>query len=590
LSRQAEASEPEDKRFVLVLGGILLIGLLLRIAYLVAQPESDPFFSRPAFDGAYYLGWARAIADGSSGHEGAFYLAPLYPHVLALLIKLGAGSFFVLYFLQHLLTLLTAAMIAILGRHLIGRQGSLAGAALFLLYHPVMFFASRPLGETLSIFLLFASLLLAARGTRLAFAGAGFVAGLAALSRPNLVLVPLLWAAREGSTRSWRKMALIICCTLLAILPVTLRNLALSGHPVLISSNGGLTAYHGNGPGARGVYTPAAGLSGEVASQREEATALARRMSGLELDDVEADGWWGRRALETRLSDPAGSLGLLTRRLALTIDSHEHGLDYAPALDRNFWRPFFFVPLALLLGLSGAGVVLRGFRGTGGWLTWSAILSCALAPLLFYVSSRYRVPAAALLVLPAGCGLAALLQRGMRKRVVACVVGAGLCTLSLLIPFQEMKRAVMGEGLSIRAVNYLEVGETEAALREAREAAEMAPGSALANYNVGVVENAAGFRKRAREAYRRSLNIDPTHVVAAANLGEILLSSGEFKEAIAILERALHARPAHEAGWNNLVLAYVGEGRPDLARDAVRRARRHGVILNPAMLQAFGIE
>ena len=79
-----------------------------------------------------------------------------------------------------------------------------------------------------------------------------------------------------------------------------------------------------------GLIEPARGFSGEVGRQREEATALARRLSGLDLDEVEADGWWGRRALETRLKDPAGSMVLLARRAVLTIDNHEHGLDYAP--------------------------------------------------------------------------------------------------------------------------------------------------------------------------------------------------------------------------------------------------------------------
>jgi tetratricopeptide (TPR) repeat protein len=577
-------------RFISVLGGILLGGLLLRIAYLLAQPAADPFFARPAFDGAYYLGWARAIAHGAAGPTGAFYLAPLYPHLLAMVIKLTGGSFGLLYLLQHLLSLVTAAMIGILGRHLIGRYAALYAAGLFLLYHPVLFFASRPLGETLSIFLLFAALLVGAKRSFRSLAAAGFVAGLGALSRPNMLLVPLLWAAGEGGARRWKKMALVALCALAAILPITLRNLALSGHAVLVSGNGGLTAYHGNGPDAQGVYTPASGFSGELGSQRDEATALARQRSGLDLDDVEADGWWGRQALNTRLEDPVGSIVLMARRLALTIDNHEHGLDYAPALDRNPWRRLCIAPLALLLGLAAAGLLLKGFRGTGGWWTWSAILSCAMAPLLFYVSSRYRLPAAALLVLPAGCGLAALLQKAQPRRIAALITGVAVCAISLLMPFHALKSAVMGEGLANQAIAYMDGGDLQAAELSADRALALSPGSALVQFNAGVVEDAAGSSGRAEAAYRKALAIDPGFAAAAGNLAKTLILRADYDEAAALLEDVLRKRPAHQLCWNNLVLAYAGGGRMESARDAVRRAAANGVHLDPGMLQAFGLQ
>jgi len=577
-------------RFICILGGILLGGLILRIAYLLAQPAADPFFANPAFDGAYYLGWARAIAHGAQGPTGAFYLAPLYPHLLAMLIKLTGGSFGLLYLLQHLLSLVTAAMIAILGRHLLGRLAALAAAVLFLLYHPILFFASRPLGETLSIFLLFAALLLGAKRSFRSSAVAGFVAGLGALSRPNLLLVPLLWAAGEGGARRWKRMLIIAGCALVALLPVTLRNLSASGHAVLISSNGGLTAYHGNGPSAQGVYTPARGFSGEVGSQRAEATAIARQRSGLALDEVEADGWWGRQALRTRLQDPAGSLALLARRLALTLDNHELGLDYAPALDHNPWRRLFFVPLALVLGLAAAGLVLKGFRGTGGWWIWSAILSCAMAPLLFYVSSRYRLPAAALLVLPAGCGLAALLQKGIPRRATALISALAVCAISLLMPFDALKSAVMGEGLANQAIAYMDGGDLQSAGRSANRALELAPRSALVNFNAGVVEGAAGRSESAEAAYRRTLGIDPSFAEAAGNLAKLLILRSDFDEAAVILEGALRERPANQVCWNNLVLAYTGAGRNQSAREAVRRAAANGVQLDPGMLRAIGLQ
>ena len=151
--------------------------------------------------------------------------------------------------------------------------------------------------------------------------------------------------------------------------------------------------------------------------QRQEATALAKVRSGLDLDPVEADRWWGRRALRTRVEQPGNTIRLLLLKFVLLLDNYEHSLGYHPQLDSNPWRltiglagrgEIAVVPFALLLGLAAAAVMLAGTRGSGGWRIWGAILACAATPLLFYVSSRYRLPATALLTVPAGSGLAAL--------------------------------------------------------------------------------------------------------------------------------------------------------------------------------------
>ena len=58
------------------------------MAYLVSQPSSDPSFAHPTLDGAYYAAWAKSLSAGQPGPGGAFYLAPLYPHLLAILFGL----------------------------------------------------------------------------------------------------------------------------------------------------------------------------------------------------------------------------------------------------------------------------------------------------------------------------------------------------------------------------------------------------------------------------------------------------------------------------------------------------------------------
>src|SRR6185503_6182058 len=79
------------RREVVAWAALGAIALALRLAYVAAQPGTDPTFARPMLDEALYVGWARGLAAGGGQPPGAFYLAPLYPNVLALWAAAGAG-------------------------------------------------------------------------------------------------------------------------------------------------------------------------------------------------------------------------------------------------------------------------------------------------------------------------------------------------------------------------------------------------------------------------------------------------------------------------------------------------------------------
>jgi tetratricopeptide (TPR) repeat protein len=602
VTRDNDEARKGTRRSATIVVVVLLVATALRLLYLWAQPSADPSFAHPAQDGDYYLQWARAIAAGEGRAVGAYYLAPLFPHVLALFLVVFGENFAMLYLFQQLLGLATALVIAIGGRALIGARAALIATALFLLHHPLVFFSSRPLGEPLALFFLFASWALAARTSGRSALCAGLLAGVGALARPNLLLVPLFWALADTVSGRWRQAALLIGGVSLVLLPVALRNAAVSGHPVLVSSNSGITAYHGNGLAARGVYTMPAGFSGELGSQRDEATALARLHAGRELDPVEADRWWGREALRVRLADPWGSAWLLLRRASLLLDNYEYGLDAHPMLDGNPWRPTWrlpegrelaLVPFALLLGLAVAGLAMSGVRGTGGWWTWSAIVAAALTPLLFYVSSRYRLPTAALLVIPAGCGLNRLIARDGNGggRLRALIAGGAVLALSLGLSWIDLsdlgwiRRTGQAEALANRAAAHQHAGDLEAADRDARRATALAPWSARSRFNLAVIAEARGRLEEAEQSYREALELSEGALAeAAANLAKIMIDRGQADQAVSVLTRALEARPTHETCWTNLVVALMLSGRREDAAEAVRRALALGAALDPGLV------
>ncbi len=549
-------------RFVHLLWSLFLAGFGTRLAYVIAQIRADPEFSLPILDGAYYLEWARALAEGRggplAGHPAelpsAFYLAPLYPLLLSGFLRLFGDNFALLYYVQQLLVLAAAGFLVVAGRRLVGDAAGLAAGLMLLLYHPALFFASRPLGEALALLLLTGALAAQASPARLAGAGAGLLGATAALVRPNLLLVPLVWAVEAALRRRWVRFALTASAMLVALAPTTVRNLAAAGHLVAVSSNGGLTLYHGNGPGARGIGWNVPGLSGRLAEQQREATRLASFFAGRELDPVEADRFWARRAIAARGVDLPDSLALVARRAGLVLGNEELSVDYAPLLDMRPWRWLAPLPFACVLGLAAAGLCLGGVRGSGGWTAWGTILACAATPLVFYVSSRYRLPLAAALMLPAGAGLAGLTatarETTARRRGVSLAVAAGVAALSFLVPTGEVGRI------------------SEAAAR----------------VNRASVWEKKGDLERAEQELKRALELDPDSAPALRRISEIFDRTGRSAEFGPYYQRGLALEASTlEARWSNVILEAVVAGDPLGAARAADEAERRGVELAPGL-------
>lgn len=564
--------------------------LAVRAGYVILQPATDPTFHRPMLDGAYYVAWARAIATGGGGFEGVYYLGPLYPFLLAALLAGPGIAWSVLYLIQHAMVVGAALLLGRVAAREAGEGAGLAASAIVLLYPPALFFASRPLSEPLALLLLAGAVASASRGweegsTRWA-AASGLLGGLAALARPNLLLVPALFFLGLLFRKRFGAALLLAAAAAIPIAPAAMRNLRVSGHLVPVSANAGIVLWLGNAPGAVGLYTPVEGFSGRLATQQEEAQALASARAGRELDAVEADRFFLREALRARASDPLGTIVLLVRRLGLTLDAAEHGLDYAPSLDRNPLRWAAPLPFAVILGLAAGGIV---FGRSGGFPLWSAAAACAATPLLFYVSSRHRLPLAILLAVPAGIAVVRFVAPGERRRkLLAAAVAGILAAASFAMPTREIERTQRAAAMANLAVAWKDAGRLDAAAALLERALALDPEALPARFNLGVVREAEGRPEEAARAYREVLAQDPGHAEAAGNLAALLVRAGAPREAEAVLREALLRRPEDPICWGNLVVALAAAGELEEARDAAREAASRGVSLDPELLLAIG--
>lgn len=591
--------------------GILLGGAIVRVGYLASQPLVDPTFSSPSMDAQYYWSWAQSWAAGATGPSGAFYLAPLYPWLLSWCMRQGIASFAAVFAVQHVATLLSAFLAGSLARRCAGPVAGLATTALLTFHATFLFFASRAVGETLAILLLLTALTAITSSQRwFGGIGGGALGALSALARPNLLLVPLVstaiaWAARRRAAATG-----IVVGLVLTILPVAIRNYRVSGEFVPISANAGLTAYHGNGPGAKGTFQLPDGFSGAIERQQAEATRFASRALGRSVDPVEADRYWGGEALRTRLANPWDSLVLVGRRALLLVDNHEHGLDEHPTMDRNPWRLRFrlpwtlgagaaerpaewaIVPFALIFALALGGLLARGVSGSGGAQVWGAIGACAVAPLAFYVSSRYRLPLTAVLVIPAGAAIAWIAERpelGRRRTGWTVAAMAGALVVSLTVPSEDVQRTALISGHFNRAAAYKSIGDFDAAERDARQALAIGPEIDTAWYNLATILEARERFEEAEAAYLGALERNPAMTVAAGNLASLYIRLGTPEKAPPIVRGALEHGAGDSTCWTNLIVAHWELGQTELARRAAAEALASGIPLDPELLAAIEV-
>lgn len=240
----------------LVAAAVMALALALRLQWIAATP------TQPVSDFWWYVQRAQGLARGEGYHwqgRPTAYWPVGYPLFLSLLFGSGFGLRAALL-TQALLGALAAGLTVGLAWSLVrsiwlaGLAGLVVAAMPSLVaYGSVL--ASEPLYIALQLGGLWA--LLGSRRWGWAITG-GALIGLACLVRPQAVLLLPLgllmgWIVAEDRRMGWSVLA--ACVALVGVLtPWTLRNHAVFGKWLFVSTNGGDNLLIGNGPGATGRY------------------------------------------------------------------------------------------------------------------------------------------------------------------------------------------------------------------------------------------------------------------------------------------------------------------------------------------------
>jgi 4-amino-4-deoxy-L-arabinose transferase-like glycosyltransferase len=425
-------------------GDLLLfaVGLALRAAYawFAMGPGATPSSDAVSYDAvAWNLARGAGFALNSAGgpYPTAF-VPPALPFVTSLLYRVAGHQFFGAILLQCLIGALVPVLLARFARQTFG-PGPGRFAGWLAAVNPLMvFFSGYLLTETLFSFALLVALFATTawikaprRGRAL---GAGMLWGLAALTRPTALPLPMLvvlWAWHPlaliaGGRERVRQCAALLLGLALVVAPWTLRNGLRLGAFVPVTTGGGRSLLDANNP-----------IVWDDPAQRGGATSVyglepyAAQFRGLSEHDIDVrSGVMAREFLMSRQSEWMSMAGAkLARYWRVTSEGGRTGSwqKRGSPVDRlrGLVDPLLLWSLVVLpLALWGVVTTLRSPRALYLSLPLLIVLAFTLGAIVYWGSLRLRVPTEPLVTVYAAAGLDALLQmRRVQKSGMKVVMG-----------------------------------------------------------------------------------------------------------------------------------------------------------------------
>ena len=561
--------KPSDKALFFLVAGL---ALLVRLLYLYTYFRS-PYWAIMALDPETHDLLARRIAASLGLGSRAYFRAPLYLYLLGGLYRIFGPGYWAPRLLQALLGSVSAGFTFLLGQKLLSRPAAMAAGVLAALSWNLVYFDGELLLESLATFLNLAGLLVLHRhdqpNRRWLFL-TGIIFGLAAITRPNLLLVLAAVLALQLLEKPFgaalRAAVVLGLGIALPVAAVTARNLIVAHDLVAVASQGGINFYLGNNPEADGLTVVApvprrmlprdfqARYSADPWFKEDvwlSALYGAERAAGRPVKESEVSSYWYRESLREMGPRPWSWLRLMWRKTYFLF----HRTEVSNNRDLYYHRARFPVLQALALvnvswlaplALLGFGYAVKDWRRWRWLMVFAATYS--LSVILFFVNSRFRAP-----LLPAAFLFALLAvekvwekaragaDAGVVKALAALVLLAGFCNLDLVRWNDRPLRAAMHLDLGLAFVRQQRYPEAEAELREALQIKDQFPEAHLSLGNVLALQHR---EEPAIHEFVIALLQQPDYAEAHYNLGLTYRRLGRTEEAAAQFAEAHRLAPS----------------------------------------------
>jgi hypothetical protein len=488
--------------------------LTVRLIHLLFV-SGHPLASSPVVDARWHHLWAGLVSGGDLTPYAPFFRAPLYPWTLGLWYRVMGQEVITGSLLSILFGAFSAVIVYRIASVRMPRRWALAAGMIWAFWGTDVFYSG-----TLLITGLYTMLLLLSY--QQLDSGSGKLGwlflGLACIARPSaIVLVPLAFFIR----RPGRLGTVLFILPVLAVWTV---NLATGDPATVISNQGGINLYLGNGPDSDG-YTAFA-TSGASRTQPDSLLPYTDNVqqasrTGLPPDwtGSRVSAHWTARALDHAAAHPLEILLLAGRKLIYLVSPVEIPSNYDPyyfrsmspvlgllLIPRPVGLPFLLLWILLPGALAAGALKGREIR----LLLWPSLLFLSVLP--FFVTARFRLPAVPFILI----FLLMRFSRKPRKGLLLAPAGAAVgILLSLLtwhtvstggvnMPFFDGIAHVESGDLDGARVHFL-----EAVTRASYRTDDIDMNRTDALFNLGVIALRQGFPDEAASWWRAALEYNP---------------------------------------------------------------------------------
>jgi tetratricopeptide (TPR) repeat protein len=352
----------------------------------------------------------------------------------------------------------------------------------------------------------------------------------------------------------------------LVLVPVGIRNRAVSGEWSFSTFQAGPNFFIGNNREADGRYRPLVRGHETPEFERADATRLAQEALGRGLSAREVSDYWMSRARSDIRAAPGAWVRLMALKFALTWNRYEIADLESPVVYAESSRLLGILDgvwhFGVLVPMAALGAWRTRDRWRDLWVVHALIFSMALAVALFFVLGRYRFALVPLLVPFAAVGLVSLLECLAARTRGRASNGSGdpaprrglawwhwllwlALTAAVNWPIQDERRLDALALTNLGSVLGAE-GDLEGATRWLRKAVEGHPQSAEARFNLAYALSLKGEHAEAIVHFRAALALEPALMHVDFLLGQSLEAQGEREAALRHYARAVELDPAHQ--------------------------------------------
>jgi len=334
-------------------------------------------------------------------------------------------------------------------------------------------------------------------------------------------------------------------------------NLLEEDDPVLVSSQAGINFYIGNSPGAVGIYyTPILDMDRPEELNLFGARAVAEAATGESMKPSQVSRWWFGEGLKFIKDNPGDTFYLYIRKLRFVAGDYEVALNY----DYYFMRTISFfhrIPIpwfGIIFSLGTLGIV-ASFRKYGykGMIPALFVGLYALSILVFFITSRYRMPLIIPLFLFSGYSVKWLIDVVRQRHWLK----AGLSAAGVIALFVASIWPIPGfsktSGYADSYFKYAKIYFDASDIKKTAEYLEKAVTENPEHYQsldkLGLIYGRAGDLEKAGEYYKKALDIRPDDPVANFNYGMTFYERGDVLSAGDYFVKAAELNPEYALAW-----------------------------------------